>query len=211
MSRKANKGNRCDKCRMKDTHCICEHLTLHENQTPVSVLMHFRENITTTNTARIAHFMLKNSNIHYRGLIDSRLEENQVLKVGYVPLYLYPSEESVPLTQELVQSLGGKVQLIVPDGSWRQAKRVSRREPFLKNIQHVKLNDASSGIFYLRRKIKEEGVSTIEAIARALGVIESKEIQASLENVFKIMVEKTLDTRGQKMEKFEQHSKHRSL
>lgn len=190
---------------MKDTHCICEHLVSHENKTHVSVLMHYRETVTTTNTARIAHFMLKNSAVHFRGLIDSRLDETQVLKEGYVPLYLYPSEESIPLTPELVQSLGGKIQLIVPDGSWRQAKRVARREPFLKNVQHVKLNDTASGIFYLRRKIKEEGVSTMEAIARALGVIESKEIQSSMENVFRIMVEKTLDTRGLKMEKFEQY------
>ncbi len=168
--------------------------------------MHYRELVTTTNTARIAHFMLKNSSVHYRGLIKNPLVENQILQSGFTPLYLYPSEESVPLTQELVQSLG-KVQLIVPDGSWRQAKRVARREPFLKNVQHVKLSDASSGIFYLRRKIKEEGVSTIEAIARALGVIESKEIQQSMENVFRIMVEKTLDTRGKKLENYEQ-SKH---
>ncbi|MES2769252.1 MAG: tRNA-uridine aminocarboxypropyltransferase [Bdellovibrionota bacterium] len=207
MSRKANKGNRCDKCRMKDTHCICSHLIAHNNSTPVTVLMHYRELVTTTNTARIAHFMLKNSSVHYRGLIENPLVESQILQSGFTPLYLYPSEESAPLTPELVQSLGGKVQLIVPDGSWRQAKRVARREPFLKNVQHVKLSDASSGIFYLRRKIKEEGVSTIEAIARALGVIESKEIQQSMENVFRIMVEKTLDTRGKKLENYEQ-SKH---
>jgi DTW domain-containing protein YfiP len=163
--------------------------------------MHHRETITTTNTGRIAHFLLNNSSIHYRGLIASPLNEADVLKRGYTPLYLYPSEESVTLTPELVQSLG-KIQLIVPDGSWRQAKRVARREPFLKNVKHVKLLDATSGIFFLRRKIKEEGVSTIEAIARALGVIESPELQQNLENVFKIMVEKTLETRGKKLENY---------
>lgn len=203
MSRKINKGHRCDTCRMKDTHCICPHLVTHENKTPVTVLMHYRELVTTTNTARIAHLMLKNSSIHCRGLIETRIVDSQGLQDGYTPLYLYPSEESIPLTQELVQKLGGKIQLIVPDGSWRQAKRVSKREPFLKNVQHVKLNDVSAGIFYLRKKIKAEGVSTMEAIARALGVIESKEIQQSMENVFRIMVEKTLDTRGKKIENYE--------
>lgn len=203
MSRTANKGHRCDKCRMKETHCICTHLEAFDNNTPVTILMHYRENITTTNTARIAHYLLKNSSIHHRGLIDSPLKGSEILKEDHTPLFLYPSEESIPLTEEYIQSLGGKVQLIVPDGSWRQAKRVSRREPFLKDVQHVKLSDASSGIFYLRRKIKEEGVSTIEAIARALGVIESSEIQTKMESVFKVMVEKTLDTRGKKMESYE--------
>lgn len=211
MSRKANKGNRCKKCRMLDSHCICSYLIGSDNQTPITILMHHRETLTTTNTGRIAHFLLNNSSIHYRGLIESPLKAIDVLQRGYTPLYLYPSEESVVLTQELAQSLGNRVQLIIPDGSWRQAKRVARREPFLKDVKHVRLSDATSGIFFLRRKIKEEGVSTIEAIARALGVIESSELQQNLENVFKIMVEKTLETRGKKLENYKTSSDKSSL
>src|SRR5690606_23200744 len=81
--RKANKGHRCDKCRMKESHCICEHLVPMEHITPVTILMHFRERITTTNTGKIAHFLLKNSDIHYRGLIDSPLKESDVLKENH--------------------------------------------------------------------------------------------------------------------------------
>lgn len=203
MSRNTNRRNRCDKCRMKDTHCICEHLVGYNNLTPVSILMHYRERVTTTNTGRIAHYLLNNSDIHFRGLIESPLKEDAILKTGYTPLYLFPSEQSVPLTEELVQSFQGKVQLIVPDGSWRQAKRVSKRENFLKNVLHVKLPDTTSGIFFLRRKVMDEGVSTLEAIARAIGIIESKVIQKTLEDVFRIMVEKTLETRGKKIENYE--------
>lgn len=206
MSRIANKGNRCKKCRMIGSHCICSYLMGIDNLTPVTILMHHRESLTTTNTARIAHFLLKNSSIHYRGLIDSPLKEEDILKPGYTPLYLFPSETSVCLTQKLVDSLRGKIQLIVPDGSWRQTKRVARREPFLKDVQHVKLFDVSPGMFFLRRKIKEEGVSTIEAIARAIGVIESQHIQQNLENVFKTMVEKTLETRGKKLEHYSKNT-----
>ena len=183
------------------------HLVGLNNLTHVSILMHFRENITTTNTGRIAHFLLNNSEIHYRGLIENTLKEENVLKTGYTPLFLFPSETSIPLTPDFAQSLGTPIQLIVPDGSWRQAKRVGRREGFLKDVQHVRLADPTPGIFYLRRKIKEEGVSTLEAIARALGAIESKELQQNLENVFRVMVEKTLETRGKKLEHYEQYSK----
>lgn len=203
MSRRINRGNRCDKCRMKDTHCICCALIGVDNLTHVSILMHYREKVTTTNTGRIAHYLLNNSDIHYRGLIDSPLKEEEILKKGYTPLYLFPSENSIALTEDYLTAISGKVQLIVPDGSWRQAKRVSKREGFLKNIPHVKLPDASHGIFFLRRKVMDEGVSTLEAIARAIGIIESKNIQINLENVFRIMVEKTLETRGKKLENYE--------
>lgn len=203
MSRKANKGNRCTKCKMKDTHCICEHLVGINNLTPVSILMHHREAITTTNTGRIANFLLNNSAIHFRGLIDQQVQN--IIIPDHTPLYLYPSENAEILDKELVQKIKGRIQLIVPDGSWRQARKVAYREPFLKNVQHVKLPDTSSGIFFLRRKIKDEGVSTMEAIARALGIIESPELQLTLEKVFRIMVEKTLDTRGKKLENYEQY------
>jgi DTW domain-containing protein YfiP len=203
MGRKVKQDNRCEKCRMIDTHCICDQLIGQNSATNVSILMHYRERITTTNTGRIAHYLLNNSEIHIRGLAQQPLQEEDVLKPEYTPLFLFPSEHSVFLTEELLTSLGGKIQLIVPDGSWRQAKRVGKREGFLKNVLHVKLPDTSNGIFFLRRKVMDEGISTIEAIARALGIIESQAIQKNLENVFRIMVEKTLETRGKKLENYE--------
>ena len=205
MSRKINRGERCDKCRMKDTHCICELLVPIDNVTPVTILMHYRENITTTNTGRIAHFLLKNSSVQYRGLIDSQLKEEDVISKEHTPLFLYPSENSITLTSDFISTLKKPAQLIVPDGSWRQARKVNKREPFLKDVQCVKLEDISNGIFYLRRKVKEEGVSTLEAIARALGTIESPTLQKKLEEVFKVMIEKTLDTRGKRLENYEQY------
>jgi DTW domain-containing protein YfiP len=203
MGRKVKLGNRCDKCRMIDSHCICNHLIAQNNVTHVSILMHYRENVTTTNTGRIAHYLLNNSDVHIRGLAQKPLQEKDVLKSGCTPLFLFPSDQAVLLTADFLASLGGKIQLIVPDGSWRQAKRVGKRESFLKDVTHVKLPDTTSGIFYLRKKVMDEGVSTIEAIARALGIIESKILQKNLEDVFRIMVEKTLETRGKKLENYE--------
>lgn len=165
--------------------------------------MHYREEITTTNTGRIAHYLLNASDIHLRGLVEKPLQGEIVLKTNHTPLYLFPSEHAVMLTEDFVSSIKGKIQLIVPDGSWRQAKRVSKRESFLKNVTHVKIPDTSSGIFFLRRKVMDEGVSTIEAIARALGIIESTSLQKNLQDVFRIMVEKTLETRGKKLEEYE--------
>lgn len=179
-------------------------MALH-NHNPVTILMHRREAITTTNTGRIASFLLNNSSIHYRGFIDQQIEN--VLLPDHTPLFLYPSEDAATLTPEFVQKLGDrKIQLIVPDGSWRQARKVAKREPSLKGVQHIKLADAGSGLFFLRRKIKDEGVSTMEAIARALGIIESAHLQLHLEKVFRIMVERTLDTRGKKLENYERYT-----
>ena len=39
-------------------------------------------------------------------------------------------------------------------------------------------------------------LATFEAIARALGIIESPDVQAGMEDLFSLMVQRTLDSRG---------------
>ncbi len=197
MSRKANRGNRCPHCYMKNSLCICEFLLQIETQTLVTVLMHKRETYTTTNTARIATSILKNSEILLRGVQEEPLLQERVFRSHYTPILLYPSEKSTPLKKEIFK--GQKIQLIVPDGSWRQTRKFSKREPYLDKIPHVHLEPSKPSLFFLRRKIKPDGVSTMEAIARALGILESPTVQEKLEEVFLIHIERTLKSRGQKL------------
>jgi hypothetical protein len=49
----------------------------------------------------------------------------------------------------------------------------------------------------LRHETREGGLATIEAIARALGVLEGGQVRSILEKVFCAMVERTLWSRGQ--------------
>jgi DTW domain-containing protein YfiP len=60
----------------------------------------------------------------------------------------------------------------------------------------VTLPDGPPTRYRLRREPREGGLATFEAIARALGILESTEVQAQLEAVFERMVAETLATRG---------------
>ncbi len=165
--------------------------------------MHHRETIATTNTARMALKLLPNSTLHLRGRIGERLSGETILSPKHSPAYLYPSEDAVVLTPEFLNTLERPIQLIVPDGSWRQTRKFSKRETWLKDIPHVKLPDVKNTLFYLRRRVKADGISTFEAIARALGVVESLSLQNKMEEIFKVMVEKTLQTRGKTLEHYQ--------
>jgi len=88
------------------------------------------------------------------------------------------------------------VALVVPDGNWRQAWKVRSRVPGLKDVRCVTLPPGAPSIYRLRSEPHPAGLATIEAIARAMGVLEGPEIQASLEHVFRAMVERTLWARG---------------
>ena len=60
----------------------------------------------------------------------------------------------------------------------------------------VSLPDGPETAYHLRRETKDGGLATAEAIARAFGVLEGPEVQRELERVFRLMVERTLFSRG---------------
>jgi DTW domain-containing protein YfiP len=88
------------------------------------------------------------------------------------------------------------VTLVVPDGSWRQAARMGRRLPGLEHAQMVRLPEGAQTRWGIRRENHAQGLATFEAVARALGIIESPVVQSGMEDLFRLMVQRTLHSRG---------------
>lgn len=196
-----NSRDRCLQCRMRTALCVCGLAPRLELGTRVVILMHAFEIKTTTNTARLACLSLKNSEIRVRGNADSPLETQDLVAGAHQPLLLYPTPEARELTPDYVAELkaqngGLPITLIVPDGNWRQASKVARREPAFAEIPRIKLMPGPPSKYQLRQEHNIEWVCTFEAIARALGVLEGADAQKKLESVFDVMVERTLWSRG---------------
>ncbi len=73
---------------------------------------------------------------------------------------------------------------------------MGRRLPGLGHAEMVRLPDGPPTRWGIRREYHPQGLATFEAIARALGIIESHEVQEGLEELFRLMVERTLQARG---------------
>ena len=86
---------------------------------------------------------------------------------------------------------------MVPDGTWRQASKVRQRVPGLRDVPCVSLPPDEPSIYRLRAEAHGHGLATIEAIARALGILEGLHVRHALEQVFRAMVERTLWSRGE--------------
>lgn len=201
MSRQYKPHNRCQTCQMLLNYCLCLEAqeckkSLQKIQSSVHVLMHHRERFLTTNTARLAKLCLPRCEIHLRGMIEQSVPLQEILNSANTPLLLYPSEKAEVLTPEYLSKISRPITLIVPDGSWRQASKVAKRESLLEDVPHVKVFKGSESQYKLRREPKFSGLATFEAIALALGAIEGEETQQRLESVFLKMVERTLKSRG---------------
>jgi len=194
--------------------CLCDSIPALTIMTKVIVVISHREILVPTNTGRLAAQALTNSAILIHGANSANISNDigatacdltPHLRPGRQALLLYPGDDAELLTPELVQRYGGQVDLVVPDGNWRKTSKMRRRIPGMVDLPTVRLAPGAPSAYRVRKETKSEGLATIEAIARALGVIEGAgestgsggpAIQHALEDLMRIMVERTMASRS---------------
>jgi DTW domain-containing protein YfiP len=193
MSRRDNAENRCPRCRLHQSLCLCALIPRLETRTRLLLIIHRFEDRKSTNTGRLGSECLVNSEVLVRGHRD---QPTAPLSFGAEtrPLLLFPHPDATPL--DVLTRDERAVTLIVPDGNWRQASRVRSRVPGLSDVPCVYLPEGAASSYRLRAESHSGGLATVEAIARAFGLLEAPEIQAAIESVFDAMVERTLWSRG---------------
>jgi DTW domain-containing protein YfiP len=194
MSRRANASLRCPRCRMHGSLCVCLLIPRLATRTRLVLVIHRYEYRKPTNTGRLATECLIESRVLVRGQA-ARPEDSLDVPPGTRPLFLFPHEGARDL-RELAGS-PEPVTLIVPDGTWRQASKVRKRLRGLDDVPCVTLPPGPPSRYRLRFESRDDGLATIEAIARAFGILEGSHIEEALLGVFGAMVERTLWARGE--------------
>jgi DTW domain-containing protein YfiP len=178
--------------------CICDLFPRPrlETRTRLVLIIHRYEDRKPTNTGRLAAECLANSEVIVRGH-ESQPTPPFTCEPGRQPLLLFPHEGAPPLSELATDPR--PVTLIVPDGNWRQASRVRQRVGGLRDVPCVSLPAGAPSRYRLRAEAHDTGLATIEAIARALGLLEGDNgprVRDTLALVFAAMVDRTLWSRG---------------
>lgn len=195
--RKRKTKNPCQGCGLHLDRCICKLITSLDLKTKIALVIHRKELKRTTNTGQLALKCLVNSEIRIRGEQNCKpLDLSDLLTANYQTYLFFPSDDAVELTSELVQSSPLPIQLIVPDGNWRQASKVFSRHPELKLLIKVKISNVNKSNLHLRTEHTPEGMATLQAIALALGIIEGPNVQKILLDLYDAKLKQTLIGRG---------------
>lgn len=226
MGRKDSAAHRCPACRMHLTLCICALIEPLATRTRVVVLLHQLERDKPTNTGRLAARCLANSLLvqseRWTGADDDGGDDGDIddahaveaapgdpepepppawhdwAAPGSETLVLFPHAEARPL--EDWRGADHPITLVVPDGTWRQAKKARRRVAGLADLPCVSLPATGASAYRLRHAGLPGRLATIEAIACALQILEGPtegpEIQRRLDHIFRVMVDRTLWTNG---------------
>lgn len=183
-------------CSASRTLCLCDVMPRIELRTRICLVIHHSELRRSSNTGLLAIRALVNSEMRIRGEGREALDLTHLLADEYWPLIFYPSHDAIELDKELVTRERTPIQLIVPDGTWRQTKKFLSRQPELKHVQRVKISAPNNSVFQLRTQNRPEGMATLQAIAAGLGIIENDLVAAQLMKLYQTKVERTLRGRG---------------
>ena len=173
--------------------CVCALVTPMETRTRLALVIHRSEDRKSSNTGRLAAACIARSSVHVRGHEGGEAPA-LAWDPGSTPLMLFPHDDALPLAR----FAGGArpITLVVPDGTWRQASKVRARVAALRDVACAALPPGLPSAYRLRGEAHAHHLSTIEAVARAMAILEGPQVAAVLERVFRAMVERTLWARG---------------
>jgi DTW domain-containing protein YfiP len=176
--------------------CVCAHIVPLALETRIVLIMHYKELPKTTATGPMALAALTHSELHVHGRRDQPVELDHLHEEDRRVLVLFPQEGACSLSEAFRNDDPRPVTLIVPDGNWHQASRMPKRIGAVARAQPVTLPAGPTTRWGVRRETHPSGLATFEAIARALGHLESDAVRVQLESLFERMVTATFRSRG---------------
>ena len=188
---------RCPACRLPRWLCVCAHAPRVATRTPLLLVVHVHERGRTSNTARLLALAVRDATLVGHGGLPAPPDPASHLPAGTTPVVLFPGRGARPLTPELVASLPSPPALIVPDGNWRQASNMVKRLPLLAGATKVSLPARVFAGHALRRNRPGHRMSTYEAVAQALAVLEGEAVAGPLLDFYRRAVDRMLLMRGQ--------------
>ena len=176
---------RCDRCNLPPHLCLCAEIPRVETRTRILLVQHVVESWKKSNTGRLATLALTNARLLTYGAQDESLDTALLSEPG--TWLLYPDGPTAPPDAPPPR------QLVVLDGSWSQARRMSQRLPALRMLPRLVLPPPAPGTLRLREPTHPAGMSTLEAIARAVAMLEGPEAAAPLERLDALRVQRIAD------------------
>lgn len=159
--------------------CVCDALPSLTTATQITFVFHANELRRSTNTGYLAALALgAEQRVHDGDLTGV----SGMLLVAGAGRVLSASDRGTPLT--------------FLDGSWRQVRRMVRKRRELQRLTPVSLPVRRASAYRLREGQRFDELSTLEAAAIAMGIVESAAHERALRTLFDVFVQRTLALRG---------------
>ncbi|MDI3397787.1 DTW domain-containing protein [Pseudomonas sp. V88_4] len=183
----------CPRCLRPQTHCLCPLIPSLDSRTRVLLLQHPSEVNHALNTARLAALGLNNAEL----IVGEVFEDLPALlnRPGYRARLLFPADDAQPM--QAYAASDEPLLLVVPDGTWRKARKMLHLNPLLAALPRVTLAEGGVSRYRLRKAPEPGALSTIEAIVQALQTLEAPASFEPLLKPFEALIEGQIAAMGE--------------
>jgi len=176
------KVKRCEKCRIGISHCICQLTPKTNSNAGFLLLMYDTEILKPSNTGKLIADVVPDT----FAFLWSRTEENKALLAvlndeQWQPYVVFPEQYIETgrevFSQKLVLEAGKRPLFIMLDGSWREAKKMFRKSPYLNTFPVVSFNPENTdnkaliSRYQIRQASSSHQFATAEVAARVLDML----------------------------------------
>ncbi|WP_205341546.1 tRNA-uridine aminocarboxypropyltransferase [Denitrificimonas caeni] len=183
---------RCQRCTRPLAHCLCSLIPHLPSQTRILLVQHPDEVKHALNTARFVSLGLQNAELIIAETIADLQQYLQ--QPGYRACVLFPGEEAQELTAYQANQL--PLLLVVPDGTWRKARKILYCNPLLAELPRVTLPAGLRSRYRLRKALSAEALATVEAVSCALSILEPDADFSALLRPFEALIEGQIEAMG---------------
>jgi DTW domain-containing protein YfiP len=157
------------------------------------ILQHPSEANHALNTARLAALGLENAELKIGEVFEDLAQ--CLNRPGYQARLLFPGEDAAALTAGSADD--EPLLLVVPDGTWRKARKLLHLNPLLAQLPRVVLQNVPPSRYRLRKAPGPDALSTLEAIVHALHTLEPATSFQALLRPFDALIEGQIAAMGE--------------
>lgn len=168
------KVERCQYCQVSLQHCLCAHQPDVESGVAVLLLVSDNEVFKPSNTGRLIADTVKETYVYQWNRTEPDSEIIQLLQnERYQPMVIFPDsyveDQSRLLIDAEVYLVPSKTPLLILlDGSWREARRMFRKSPYLNGLPVLSVTPDVVSQYMMRRSDNDTHLSTVEVAAMVL-------------------------------------------
>ena len=184
---RGGKMDRCEQCLIAKHYCICEGAEYASCDAAVCLLMYHNESFKPSNTGRLIAEIVPDN---YAFRWDRTSPDPALLALlnndKYQPFVIFPAEDvETDRVVTQVETLAGKQPLFIfLDGTWREAKKMIRKSPYLDSLPVLSITAQKLSDYRLRVAPHAHQLGTAEVAIMVLALANEVDASTKLEQHF---------------------------
>ena len=183
---------------MPQRACICDYQVSVRAKARFWLLTHAKEFYKPTNTGRLIVDTIQHSEVFSWKRTEPDLQfVSQLNDPSFDPYIVFPEGESYQHRMvEFEEKPGREPVFIILDGTWRQARRMFRKSPYLADLPVLPLKTDRLTRYALRKPASEQHLCTVEVGIELLKQAGETQAAEAVEGYFEAFNRRYAEARG---------------